>query len=66
MDYSSDVVVVTKNGARQITPVFCEVTGKLLGWATDKDFDPAYISLEVVNELGEIKRPDWLLKMETF
>jgi hypothetical protein len=65
--------IKTANGFTGIKPVFCEVTGKQIAWQTmvtenqwKQGVTPAYISFEVVSNLGIVKKEKDLLSMETF
>ena len=47
--------ILTANGVVFLDPIFCEITGKQIGWLhTDCDHDPVYISFDVVDENGVV------------
>lgn len=67
----TEILVETAHGYTKLELVFCEITGKAIGWATSRNWvmspvTPAYISFEVVDELGNVLNEDVLLKIETF
>ena len=47
--------ITTANGKVKISPIYCEVTNKQIGWQTRVpigNYSPAFISLKVVSKKG--------------
>ena len=64
--------IETANGFVGIKSIYCELTGKQIGWqtiVTDEQLKhgttPAYFSFDVIGNFGVIKRKDDLLKLGT-
>jgi len=56
-----NVKIVSKHGMSEVEPVWCEWTGKAIGWKTIIPDDvykpgmtPAFFSFEVIDEKGNI------------
>ncbi len=52
------IIIKTANGKTNIYPVYCEVTGKIIGWQTNPtnpNATPAYLSLNVISVKGNLK-----------
>lgn len=61
------IKVKTMNGEKILVPIFCEITGELMGWRTESNgHDPVYISLKVISWDGTIKDQSLFDSITTF
>jgi len=61
------IKVKTMNGDATLIPMFCEITGKQIGWRTELiGHDPVYISLEAISWDGKIKDQNLFNSITTF